>query len=193
MISSLRGVLQRAGQGEVVIEVGGVGYHVSVTTSVLEQLPEVGQSLFIYTRMIVREDSIALYGFESQEQRRLFDLLLQVSGLGPRLATAILSHLSPELLRAGVSNGQVDILTRVPGVGRKTAEKIIFHLRDRLEPTALPVAAAPSPLDTDVLQALTALGYSLVEAQAALASIPDEAPADVEERVRLALQHFVRP
>lgn len=193
MISSLRGVIQRVGQGELVIEVGGVGFRLSVPISVLEQAPGVGQTHFLHTRLIVREDSLALYGFESQEQRQLFDLLLQVNGVGPRLALAVLSHLSPELLRAGVANGQVDILTRVPGIGRKTAEKIIFHLKDRLvaEPSAL--GRVPAGADTEVLQALTALGYSLVEAQSALQSIPSDAPQDIEERVRLALQHFARP
>lgn len=192
MISSLRGVLQRLGPGEVVVEVGGFGIQVMVPTSVLDQLPEVGQMVSLYTRMVVREDSIALYGFESHEQRRLFDLLLQVSGIGPRLAMAILSHLSPELLRASVSSGQAEPLTRVPGIGRKTAERIVFHLREKLEAPEVPVPPL-SGLDTDVLQALTALGYGLGEAQAAVQSIPPDAPQDLEERVRLALRHFARP
>lgn len=191
MISSLRGVLQRSGPGEVVLEVGGVGYQLMVPTSVLEQLPDVGQMVFLHTRMLVREDSVSLYGFESQEQRHLFDLLLQVSGIGPRLAMAILSHLSPELLRSSVSSGQPEPLTRVPGIGRKTAERIVFHLREKLEGPEGP-APALSGLDTDVLQALTALGYGLGEAQAAVQSIPPDAPQDLEERVRLALRHFAR-
>lgn len=192
MISSLRGLLQRAGPSEVVLEVGGVGYQVAVPRSVVEQLPDVGQMVFLYTRMVVREDSLSLYGFESQEQRHLFDLLLQVGGVGPRLAMAVLSHLSTEVLRASVSSGQPDALTRVPGIGRKTAERIVFHLRDKMERAE---AAGPvlSGLDTDVLQALTALGYGLGEAQAAVQSIPPDAPQDLEERVRLALRHFARP
>ncbi len=192
MISSLRGLLQRAGPGEVVLEVGGVGYQVTIPTSVLEHLPDVGQMVFLYTRMVVREDSLSLYGFESQEQRHLFDLLLQVSGVGPRLAMAILSHVSAELLRASVSSGQPDALTRVPGIGRKTAERIVFHLRDKLE-RAEAVGLVLSGVDTDLLQALTALGYGLGEAQAAVQSIPSDAPQDLEERVRLALRHFARP
>lgn len=192
MISSLRGVLQRAGPGEVVLEVGGVGYQVAVPTSVLEQLPDVGQMVFLHTRMVVREDSLSLYGFASQEQRHLFDLLLQVSGVGPRLAMAILSHVSAELLRASVSNGQTEALTRVPGIGRKTAERIVFHLRDKVE-RAEAAGLAVSGLDSDVLQALTALGYGLGEAHAAVQSIPPDAPQDLEERVRLALRHFARP
>ncbi len=192
MIASLRGVLLRSGPGEVLVEVGGVGYRVMVPTSVVEQLPDVGQMVFLHTRMVVREDSVSLYGFESQEQRHLFDLLLQVSGIGPRLAMAILSHLSPEVLRASVGSGQPEALTRVPGIGRKTAERIVFHLREKLEGPEGPVPALTG-LDTDVVQALIALGYGLAEAQAAVQSIPPEAPPDLEERVRLALRHFARP
>lgn len=192
MISSLRGVLQRVGPAEIVLEASGVGYQISVPTSILEQLPEVGQTVFLYTRMVVREDSLALYGFENQEQRHLFDMLLQVSGVGPRLAMGVLSHLAPEILRASVANGQPEVLTRVPGIGRKTAEKIVFHMKDKLE-KAPPVGPVISGVDTEVLQALTSLGYNLVEAQAAVQAIPDETPADVEERIRQALRHFARP
>lgn len=192
MISTLRGTVQHAGAGELVIEVGGVGLAVAVPADVAAEAAP-GQPVFLYTRLIVREDSFSLCGFASLEQRGLFDLLLQVSGVGPRLAMAVLSHLSPELLRSAVASGQVEILTRVPGVGRKTAEKMVFHLKDKLEAPALARLAPPSSADTEVLQALTALGYTLVEAQAALQSIPAEAPKDSEERVRLALQYFARP
>lgn len=192
MISTIRGTVQHAGPGDLVVEVGGVGFALSVPAEVVAQA-EPGQPIFLFTRMIVREDSLSLYGFSSLEQRGLFDLLLQVNGVGPRLALAVLSHLSPELLRSAVVSGQVEILTRVPGVGRKTGEKIAFHLRDKLEAPALARLVPLSSADTEILQALTGLGYTLVEAQAALQSIPAEAPEDPEERVRLALQFFARP
>ncbi len=192
MISTLRGTVQHAAANELLVDVGGVGLAVAVPSEVASQSAP-GQPVFLYTRMIVREDSLSLYGFSSLEEREDFDLLLQVNGVGPKLALAVLSHLSPELLRSAVVSGQVDVLTRVPGVGRKTAEKVIFHLRDKLEAPVLARLAPPSEGDTEVLQALTALGYTLVEAQAALQSIPAEAPKDSEERVRLALQYFVRP
>jgi Holliday junction DNA helicase RuvA len=193
VISSLRGTVQRVGPGEIVVEVGGVGLSVAVPATVLEEAPEAGQSISLYTRLIVREDSLSLYGFGSSEQRQLFDMLLQVSGIGPRLAMAVLSHLSPELLRSAVGTGQADILTRVPGIGRKTAEKIIFHLKDRMAAAPLAPVPAPSAVDTEVLQVLTALGYSLVEAQAGVQSIPAGTTQDVEERVRMALKYFSRP
>lgn len=193
MISSLRGTVQRVGPGNIVVEVGGVGFSVAVPATVLEDSPEAGQSISLYTRLIVRADSLSLYGFGSPEQRQLFDMLLQVNGVGPRLAMAVLSHLSPELLRSAVGTGQADILTRVPGIGRKTAEKIIFHLKDRMVVAPLAEVPAPSAVDTEVLQVLTALGYSLVEAQAGVQSIPVGTAQDVEERVRMALKYFSRP
>jgi Holliday junction DNA helicase RuvA len=180
------------GPTEVVVEVGGVGLSLSVPAEVASGSAP-GVTIFLYTRMIVREDSLSLYGFSSLEQREFFDLLLQVDRVGPRLALAVLSHLSPELLRSAVAGGQLEILTRVPGVGRKTAESIAFHLRDKLEAPAIARLGPPSGADTEVLQALTALGYTLVEAQAALQSIPTDGPKDPEERVRLALQYFARP
>jgi Holliday junction DNA helicase RuvA len=193
VISSLRGTVQRVGPGEIVVEVGGVGFSVAVPATVLEESPEAGQSISLYTRLIVRADSLSLYGFGSSEQRQLFDMLLQVNGVGPRLAMAVLSHLSPELLRSAVGTGQADILTRVPGIGRKTADKIIFHLKDRMVVAPLAQVPAPTAVDTEVLQVLTALGYSLVEAQAGVQSIPVGTAQDVEERVRMALKYFSRP
>jgi Holliday junction DNA helicase RuvA len=193
VIASVRGTVERIGPGEVVVDVGGVGLRLSVTAGVLQQAPQVGQPIYLHTATIVREDAISLFGFQSMEERQLFDLLLQVSGIGPRLALSILSNLSPELLRSAVAQAQPEILTRVPGIGRKSADKIVFELKDKLEAPALAGFPPPSGADTEVLQALTALGYSVVEAQAALQSVPTDAPEAVEERVRLALQHFSRP
>jgi Holliday junction DNA helicase RuvA len=191
VIVSLRGLVQRMGEGAVTLELGGVGVEVSVPRAVIDRAPSVGEPLFLYTRMIVREDSIQLFGFDTLEQRELFDLLLQVSGVGPRLALGILSHLSPDVLRGAVANNQPEALDKVPGIGRKSAEKIVFFLKDRLQ---APAAAAPAihGSDNEVLAALTTLGYTLVEAQRAVQAIPDDAPDDVEERLRLALRHFAR-
>jgi Holliday junction DNA helicase RuvA len=192
VIASLRGVLQQIGDGELILEVGGVGLRVAVPRLVLQEAPKVGQPMFLLTSLVVRESSLSLYGFSSAEQREIFELLLQVSGVGPRLALAVLSHLSPELLRSAVVNNQPDALATVPGIGRKTAEKIIFHLKDRLEVPIIGVGV-PSELDTEVLAVLTTLGYSLVEAQAALQSVPSDSPEDIETRVKLALTYFAKP
>lgn len=192
MIASLRGVVQHIGDDELTIEVGGVGLLVAVPRSVLEEMSEVGQPLFLLTHLVVRESSLSLYGFSTLEQKELFELLIQVRGVGPRLAMAVLSNLSPDVLRGAVVRDQPEVLARVPGVGRKTGQKIIFHLKDRLV-ASLEDVGIPSEVDTEVLSALTALGYSLVEAQAAVQFIPDSAPQDIEERVMLALKFFARP
>jgi len=192
VIASLRGVVQHIGDDELILEVGGVGLRVAVPRSVLQEMPEVGQPLFLLTHLVVRESSLSLFGFSTTDQKELFELLIQVRGVGPRLALAVLSHLSPDVLRSAVARDQPEVLARVPGVGRKTGQKIIFHLKDRLATTFEDIGV-PSEVDTEVLSVLTALGYSLVEAQAALQFIPDSAPQDIEERVMFALKFFARP
>ena len=194
MISSLQGVVQKIGPDFVILEVGGVGLKVFVPASAFESLESAGKLAFLYTHLIVREDALTLYGFIAEDQRTLFETLLTVQGIGPKLALAVLSFVSPENLRRAVSQEQPELLDRVPGVGKKTAEKIVFHLKDKFGPGLAFGAAGPiSDLDTEVLTALTVLGYSVVESQAALQSIPKDAPSEVEERVRLALQYFARP
>jgi Holliday junction DNA helicase RuvA len=192
MIASLRGVVQWVGEDQIVLEIGGVGLEVAVPAGYLRQDIEVGETIFLFTHLIVREDSLSLYGFPSAEKRSLFVDLMSVSGVGPRLALAILSHLSADVLRSAVVNNQPGVLSQVPGVGKKTAEKLVFHLKDRMEAPEL--AAEPiDGLDTEVVSVLTALGYSIVEAQAAVQSIPPESTDDIEERVRLALRYFAKP
>ncbi len=194
MISSLRGLVQHIANDHLVVEVGGVGLKVLVPNTVFEQVEGVGRMIFLHTLLIVREDSLTLYGFASEEQRALFETLLGVNGVGPKLALAVLSYISPDLLRKAVGQEQPELLDRIPGVGKKTAEKIVFHLKDKIG-AGVPMGAGVKldDSDTEIIGALTALGYSLVEAQAALQSIPKDAPKDMEERVRLALQYFAKP
>ena len=192
MISTVRGIVQQISPNDIVVEVGGVGLRLLVPRSVLESGAALGKAVFLHTYLVVREDALTLFGFNTTEQRELFELLLQVSGIGPKLALAVLSNVRPEALRAAVAAGQPEALDRVPGVGKKTAERIVFHLKDKFAaPEAGGVALLPA--DTDVLAALTSLGYSLIEAQAAVQSLPPEAPEQVEGRVRLALRYFARP
>ncbi len=187
MITSLQGILQSMKDGEIVVEVGGVGLRVSVPNSVLEKAPQVGRPVFLHTHLVVREDLLALYGFADPEEREIFSMLLGVGGVGPRLALAVISHLSLDLLQGAIAGDHPDVLVQVPGIGRKTAEKIIIELKDRLD-VPFVLAEPPSAVDTDVLGALTALGYSLVEAQSAVQSVPSDAPEDLEERLRIALK-----
>jgi len=162
--------------------------------SVIEELEGIGRTAFLHTQLLVREDALTLYGFSSEDQRALFELLLTVQGVGPRLALAVLSALSLDVLRRAVAQEQPEVLERVRGVGRKTAEKIVFALKDKLRVHGLEKALGPvSEADTEVLAALTALGYSVVEAQAALQSIPKGEGANTEDRIRLALRYFASP
>jgi holliday junction DNA helicase RuvA len=190
MIASLNGKVTQIEANSIVVEVGGVGVQVFVPAHLREQLRR-GESVYLYTQLIVRQDALALYGFENDEGREFFSLLLTVNGVGPRMALAILSTLTTDTIRRAVFNEQPEIFNRVPGVGKRTAQKILFSLQDRIAAVeGLEPIAALTDTDTEVLTALTTLGYSVVEAQAALQSIPRDAPADVEERLRLALQYF---
>jgi len=192
MIRSIRGIVLHIGEGELTLEVGGIGLRIAITGSVHAAGPEVGKPFFLHTYLSVREDELSLYGFQSVEERGLFEVLLGVSGIGPKLAISVLSNLSPDVLRSAVANNQPEILTRVPGIGKKTGEKIIFHLKDILSAPAVDIRV-PSDVDTEVLGVLTGLGYSLVESQTAVQSIPEDAKDKLEERVRLALQYFSSP
>jgi Holliday junction DNA helicase RuvA len=141
--------------------------------------------------LVVRQEALSLYGFETREERELFLLLLSVDGIGPKSALAVLSTLSPDAIRRAIFHEQPEVFTRVPGVGKKTAQKILLQLQDRIPAiSGLGPVSAISDVDTEVLGALTALGYSVVEAQSALQSIPRETPQEVEARLRAALQYF---
>ncbi len=191
MIASLSGVVQSLGDGTLVMEVGGLGIRVLVPDRILDADVAVGRPTSLYTYMVVRQDSLTLFGFATEEQRSFFELLLGVSGVGPKLSLSILSSLSTDSLRSAVLGNQPEIINRVSGVGKRTAEKIIFHLKDRLGVTLPKLGVgALSSLDEELVEALTALGYSVLEAQSALESLPTETPGDIEERIRLALQHF---
>jgi Holliday junction DNA helicase RuvA len=190
MIATLSGKITQVEADSVVVEVSGVGYQVFIPAPLRDQLRR-GENAFLFTHLVVRQDALTLYGFETAEGREFFDLLLGVNGVGPRLALAILSVLTPDTIRRSVFNEQAEVFSRVPGVGKKTAQKILFHLQDKITVVeGLEPMAAFSEVDSEVLNALTALGYSVVEAQAALQAIPPDAPQDVEERLRLALQYF---
>lgn len=190
MIASLNGRIQDIGLDHLVLELGGVGVQVFVPASARDQARP-GEAVFLFTHLVVREDALSLYGFETREGRDFFVLLLTVNGVGPRLALSILSVLSPDAIRRAVFHEQAEVFNRVPGVGKKTAQKILLQLQDRIKPElGMAPAAAFSDVDGEVLSALTTLGYSVVEAQAALQSIPRDAPQEVEARLRLALQYF---
>lgn len=188
MIASLQGKIGAIYDDSVVLVVSGVGYKVSVPAIKHHNLND---DLFLHTLMIVREDAISLYGFYTPADRSLFEILLSVSGVGPKVALSILTTVNGDSLRTAVLGNREEILTRVPGIGKKMAQKIIFELKDKLSKG---LDAAPITLfediNSDVIDALVAMDFSIIEAQTAVQSIPADAPQDVSERLRLALQYL---
>ena len=191
MIATLSGTLTTTGEDSVVVRVGGVGFHVFLPQRVLASLPGLGREVTLFTHLHVRENELTLYGCESEEELALFRTLLGVSGIGPKVALAMLSFLPPDRLRAAIAQQDVALLARVPGIGPKTAKKLVFDLHDKLADEVLAGAPAPAitEADADLIAALTGLGYSVAEAQEAIRALPHE-PLPVEERVRLALAYF---
>jgi holliday junction DNA helicase RuvA len=169
MIASLRGALLEKTASACVIEAGGVGYLVQVSCHTASNLPAAGQQVSLRTRQIVREDAVQLFGFADAEELELFDLMIAVSGVGPKLALAVLSGLRPPTLRRAIREEQVGLLTSVPGIGKKTAERLVVELRDKLEAFAPPAREGGvlprSEQWNDAVAALRTLGCSATEAQ----------------------------
>lgn len=193
MISSLSGRVTHVGESHLTLEISGVGFKVAVPRQLLDEA-HTGQVLTLHTYLVVRETELSLYGFPTMEARDTFVLLLGVERVGPKLALGILSNLSVSSLRAAVMNGQSAVLSKVSGVGSKTAQKIVLDLASKVLPMEGDAPMAPVQMvDGELLEALTSLGYSVVEAQAALQSVPKDASADIEERLKLALRYFNSP
>lgn len=192
MIAHLHGAVEWIGKDSLVVNAGNIGLRVYVPAATRDTA-SAGKLVDLFTHLHIRENEWTLYGFAAQDELELFELLLGVSGIGARTALAVLSAATPDQLRAAIAHEQTDVLTRVPGIGAKTAKSIIFHLKDKVGiVTRGAEIAYLSDADTEVIAALTGLGYSVVEAQTALASLPRDASQDVEERIRLALAYFVK-
>lgn len=194
MIRAVRGVVLAQGKDYVVVEIGsqsgGLGLKVSTTEPTAYQLRE-GDAVALHTYLQVREDALSLYGFTTEEELSMFELLLTVNGVGPRVALATLSTLSPHALQMAIANDEPALVARVPGIGKRTAQKIVLELKDKLKLPSATFAgmAQVNDVDSEVIDALTSLGYSVVEAQRAVQQIPKEV-AGVEERLRVALSQF---
>lgn len=188
MIAFVEGAVAEKGAGRAVIDVGGVGYEVLAPTSTLARLPAVGRTIRLLTRLHVREDQMTLYGFATADERALFDLLVTVTGVGPKVALSFLSVLSPEAIRRAVAAGDVAALTVVPGVGKKVAQRVVLDLKDKLGGEGV---ALVGPL-ADVREALLALGLSAQEASQAIAGLGADGERPVEELLREALRRVGR-
>ena len=188
MITAIKGELEVLGVDWADLSVGGVTLRIYLPASDVDQLGRPGDRVRLFTSLQVREDSLTLYGFINAEARLAFEALIGISGVGPRVAVSILSTLATDSLALAVASGDTDAFVGVPGVGKKIASRIVLELKGKL---AEDWAVAPGmPGAGDVLQALTALGYSLTEARAAIAGLPPGDSQPLEERVRQALQRI---
>lgn len=197
MIASLSGILKTKSPTEVLIEVQGIGYIVHIPLSTYERLGDPGSSVFLLTHFHVREDAVSLFGFSTEEERRLFRLLISVSGIGPRIAQSILSGMNVEELKSHIIGGNVNALLSIPGVGRKTAERLIVELRDKAgkssaEYETITSSSQTTALRIEALQALTSLGYNQQIAEKAIRLVLNEADGStlsLEELIKRALRH----
>ena len=169
MIAHLRGKVVSKHPNQVIVEAGGVGYDVNITIPTFSALPAAGSEVTLHIHTHVREDALALYGFLRAEEKRLFERLISVSGIGPKLAVTILSGMAADAMVAAIRDNDIARLTRIPGIGKKTAERMVLELRDKLEGlAAAPAAPQASPLEEDVISALVNLGYQRPAAERAL-------------------------
>jgi Holliday junction DNA helicase RuvA len=192
MISTLRGEVLEINNDNLIINLSGLGLRVYVPASV-RQVTNTGDLIFLHTHLVVREDALTLYGFDLREERDFFLVLLGVDGIGPRTALAVLSTLTLETIRQAVSNGQADVFSRVSGIGKKTAQKMLLHLEDKVGAISrVDQLSSYNELETELIAALTGLGYSIVESQAAIQAIPKDTEPDIEAKLRAALSYFTR-
>jgi len=194
MIAHLCGVLLEKHPNQAIVETGGVGYDVAIPVSTYTHLPDVGAQVRLRIHTHVREDALALYGFLTQDEKALFEKLIDVSGIGPTLAVKILSGLAASDLIAYIRRGEIDRLVRIPGIGKKTAERMVLELRDKLPapsgggPQAAPAPDALSPIDQDVLSALLNLGCARPQAEAAVRKAKAGGLTEFEPLFRRALE-----
>lgn len=199
MIAELRGTLRRSDPEALVVDVGGVGFRVFVPSSIHPQLPPLGSQVSLYTSLQVREDMLALYGFPTVDEYESFELLLTVSGIGPRVAMGILSATTPAALRRAILFDDLKALTQLPGVGKKTAQRLILELKEKLgsvEAVDLAEAPAtgggPAEVTAEAADYLLALGYSRPEATQAIEAARAAGAAGVEELVRQGLRRLAQ-
>jgi Holliday junction DNA helicase RuvA len=192
MIATLEGILEYRGNDSIIINVGGVGFRVYVPSSTLSQLGAVKGKVFIYTHLHVREDNISLYGFASSEELALFKNLISVSGIGSKLALALLSAFKPEQLVMAITSGDIDLLSQAPGIGKKMASRLVVELKGKLEKEWKEVTLPLASESADVITALTGLGYSVAEATKAISKLPDSEELSLEEKIKMALQQMAR-
>ena len=191
MISSLHGTVESLGTEWAIINVGGIGFQVFMPTSTLSTMDTAGKEVRLFTHLHLREDNATLYGFATSEELALFQSLIGVTGLGPKMALAMLSAMSVEQLVTAIATGGADLLTVIPGIGKKVASRIVLELKEQIGAGWITTPATQFAQENiDVLGALTALGYSAAEAAKAVATLPAATDLSLEEKIKLALAYF---
>jgi Holliday junction DNA helicase RuvA len=199
MISHLNGILEHVDKNHLVVDVSDVGYQVNVSANTLSRLPKIGERVKLYTYQVVREDELSLYGFLSKEERNLFSLLLTVSGVGPKASMSMISAFPIDKLVAAITQANVDLISSVPGIGKKTAQKLVIELKEKvakvyaLKPSDMTIGiSGDTPVVSDAISALIALGYSPREARdAILKGGIDLTSQDVEHIIKQALKNLI--
>ncbi|QHS52640.1 Holliday junction branch migration protein RuvA [Edaphobacter sp. 12200R-103] len=185
MIAHLRGRLLSKSPSQAIVDCNGVGYDVAISVSTFSELPAEGAEAKLFIHTHVREDQIALFGFADTKEKYLFERLLTISGIGPKLAITVLSGISSDRLIGAIRGGDHATLTKIPGIGKKTAERVVLELKDKLDDLAVPMTASTGPhhgpVGDDVLSALVNLGYPRPVAQKAIETAIEKTPGVAEE------------
>ncbi len=190
MIAGVKGTIEAIGSNWVIVDVGGISFQVFVPTSTLSTMGVVGQPTKLHTHLHVREDNLSLFGFSSAREMALFETLITVKGIGPKLGLALLSAMDVEQLTMAIAGGDAALLTAVPGIGKKTADRIVLELKDKVGGDWILTQDLEAVQgNSDVLAALTSLGYSVTEATRAVATLPNT-KMNIEDKIKLALKYF---
>jgi Holliday junction DNA helicase RuvA len=193
MIAGIEGTLESLGTDSAIIKVGGISFQVYLSSRTLDRLGAVGGRVKLHTHLHWKEDTVVLYGFAAQDELDLFKMLTTVSGIGPRLALAMLSNLSPDELASAIVSDNVDLLTHIPGIGKKTASRVMLELKSKLEKGwGGMMVTYPTEDTAKIAAALTNLGYSAADAARAIAALPSSPDLSLEDKIKLALRHLVK-
>jgi Holliday junction DNA helicase RuvA len=191
MIASLEGIIDAVSKDGLIVNVNGIGFKVTVTTSVLSEMGITGREVKLYTHFHVREDDMSLFGFGSLDELKLFETLISVSGLGPKTGMAMLSAMSADQVAMAICSGSVETLTTIPGIGKKTADRLILELKDKVGGVMISTPAGRAAQENaDVVSALVSLGYSVQETTKAVNALPSGKKLSLEEKVKLTLQYL---
>jgi Holliday junction DNA helicase RuvA len=190
MIAGVKGTIEAIGSNWVIVDVGGISVQVFVPTSTLSTMGIVGQAIKLHTHLQVREDNLSLFGFSSAREMALFETLITVKGIGPKLGLAMLSAMDVEQLSMAIAGGDAALLTAIPGIGKKTADRIVLELKDKVGGNWILTQDLEAVQgNSEVLAALTSLGYSVTEATRAVATLPN-GKMNIEDKIKLALKYF---